>query len=92
MTTDRMVAIEQKLTTAFSPIDLNIIDDSHQHAGHTSAKGGGHYRVKLVADAFATKSTIQRHRMVYAALGELMDKEIHAVSIQALTPAEAAGT
>lgn len=86
MSTERIAAIQGKLTEAFAPIDLQIIDDSHQHAGHASAKGGGHYRVRLVSSAFAGKTTIQRHRMVYAALGTLMDGEIHAVSIQAYTP------
>ena len=86
MNIDRVEAIKSKLTEAFTPSELNIIDDSHQHAGHASAKGGGHYRVRLVSAAFAGKTTIQRHRMVYAALGNLMDSEIHAVSIQAFTP------
>lgn len=86
MSTERIAAIQGKLTEAFAPTDLQIIDDSHQHAGHASAKGGGHYRVRLVSPAFTGKTTIQRHRMVYAALGTLMDSEIHAVSIQAYTP------
>lgn len=88
MSVDRIAAIRQKLADAFAPSELNIIDDSHQHAGHASAKGGGHYRVKLISDAFAGKSTVQRHRMVYAALDGLMHSEIHAVSIQALTPSD----
>jgi len=86
MNLDRVAAIQSKLTEAFAPTDLKIIDDSHQHAGHASAKGGGHYRVRIVSPAFSGQTTIQRHRMVYAALGRLMDGEIHAVSIQAYTP------
>lgn len=88
MSVDRIAAIRQKLADAFAPSELNIIDDTHQHAGHASAKGGGHYRVKLISAAFTGKSTVQRHRMVYAALDELMHSEIHAVSIQALTPSD----
>ena len=88
---DRVALIRDRLTTEFSPVSLEIEDDSHKHAGHASAKGGGHFNVAIVAEAFAGKSLIQRHRMVYAALGDAMESEIHALSIKAKSPAEAAG-
>lgn len=86
--TNRVTMIEERLTAAFSPQHLEIIDDSQQHAGHASAGGGGHFTVNIIADAFAGKSLIERHRMVYAAMGELMQSEIHALSITAKTSNE----
>jgi len=80
--------IREKLQTAFSPASLEIIDESHKHAGHAGARGGGHFIVRIVSDAFTGKSTIQRHRMVYDAMGDLMNSEVHALSIKADTPSE----
>lgn len=85
---ERIDFIRQRLTEEFAPSELEIIDDSHLHAGHASAGGGGHFRVMLVSDAFADKSMIQRHRMIYAAMGDAMKNEIHALSIKAYTPSE----
>lgn len=70
------------------PEKLEIIDDSAAHAGHKSAGGGGHYRVLIVSSRFAGLGTVARHRLVYDALGALMDGAIHALSITAKTPAE----
>lgn len=71
------------------PQQLEIADDSALHAGHEGAKsGGGHYRLSIVSPQFAGLNTLQRHRLVYAALGSLMQREIHAMSINALTPEE----
>jgi len=79
--------IIERLTEAFSPVQLELVDESHKHAGHPGAReGGGHFVVTIVSDAFAGKLPIQRHRMVYDALGDLMKKEIHALSITARTP------
>ncbi len=81
---DRIVRIRHLLETAFAPSHLEIRDDSHLHAGHAGARSGaGHYRVELIADAFAGKPPLECHRMVYAALGEMMGGEIHALSISA---------
>lgn len=88
MSASRIEQIRTRIETAFAPVSLEIIDESHKHAGHASAKGGGHFIVQIVSDAFADKSTIQRHRMVYEAMGELMQHEVHALSIQAKTPQE----
>lgn len=91
MTAERVAMIEEKLTAALSPSQLDIQDDSAKHAGHEGAKsGGGHFIVNIISDAFAGKSLIQRHRMVYDAIGaDAMQSEIHALSITAKTPDEA---
>jgi BolA protein len=71
------------------PTRIELIDDSALHAGHEGAKsGGGHYRLLVVSPAFAGKSTVNRHRLVYDALGELMRQRIHALSIKSLAPDE----
>lgn len=89
MTAERVTAIETKLTDAFSPSQLQVKDQSHLHAGHEGAKGGGgHFDVRIVSDAFAGTRPLQRHRMVYDALNSMMDKEIHALRITAKTPDE----
>ncbi len=86
---DRQQHIADCLSAAFSPDDLLIKDQSHLHAGHAGAKDGkGHFDVRIVSNAFAGKSLIQRHRLVYDALGDLMETEIHALKIQAKTPDE----
>ncbi len=89
MTAERLAMIEKRLTEVFTPQSLNIVDESHKHAGHASAGGAGHFAVEIVADAFAGKTLIQRHRLVYDALDDAMNTEIHALSIKASTPAEA---
>lgn len=86
--TNRAELIRERLTKAFAPEIIEIIDDSHKHAGHASAKGGGHFAVRIVSPAFAGKSLVQRHRMVYEAMGELMQHEVHALTIKAETPNE----
>jgi len=86
---ERVETIRERLTAALAPSVLDIVDDSAKHAGHAGAQsGGGHFVVSLVSDAFAGKSLIQRHRMVYDALGEMMQNDIHALSIQAKSPDE----
>ena len=85
----RVEMIREKLTKAFSPTQLDIIDESHKHAGHEGAKsGGGHFVAFIVSNAFAGKNPLERHRMVYEALGDAMKTEIHALSIKAYTPEE----
>ena len=84
--------IRQRLVEAFNPESLELVDESARHAGHTGNKaGGGHYLVTIVSDEFSGKSTIQRHRMVYEALGDMMKSEIHALSIKALTSEQGEG-
>jgi BolA protein len=87
MTADRVETIRERLQAALQPASLEIQDDSAAHAGHEGAKsGGGHFNVSITAAAFAGKTPIQRHRMVYDALGTMMDHDIHALSIKANTP------
>lgn len=83
---ERVAMIRNRLEAAFAPQSLEIIDESHKHAGHASAGGGGHFIVKIVSNAFEGKSLVQRHRMVYDALDDLLRAEVHALSIQADTP------
>jgi len=85
---DRIAKIREKLEATFKPSKLEIIDESHKHAGHAGARGGGHFVVHIVAEQFAGKNPIQRHRMVYDAVGELMQTEVHALSIKAEAPSE----
>ena len=85
-------AIRQRLTDALAPSRIDLVDQSAQHAGHAGARpeGESHFQLTIVAQAFEGKSRIERQRMVFAALGDLMRTDIHALSITALTPAEAA--
>ena len=80
--------IKQLLNDAFKPELLEIIDNSAAHAGHTGAKSGGHYHVTIIAEAFEGKSLVQRHQLIYKALGDMMKKQIHALGINALSPSE----
>ncbi len=89
----RVEQIRSALQAAFHPDLLEVEDDSHRHAGHAGARDGrGHFNVTVVSAAFAGKGPLARHRAVYAAVGEMMQTDIHALSIKALTPAEAVGS
>ena len=83
--------IETKLTQAFAPSDLDIVDQSHLHAGHAGAPEGGesHFRVRIVSDHFEGQNRVARQRAVNAALKEELAGPVHALSIQALAPGEA---
>lgn len=86
----RVDAIRAALTAALAPVELDVRDDSARHAGHAGARDGrGHFHVEIVSAAFAGLAPLARHRAVYAALGELMTTDIHALSMRARTPAEA---
>jgi len=86
---NRVSLIETALTQALKPTLLNVQDDSQAHRGHAgAASGGGHFIVNIVSPVFEGKSAVQRHRMVYEALGNLMQTDIHAVNIIAKTPTE----
>ncbi len=90
MSDDRVSRIRLALD-ALDPLSLDIRDDSHKHAGHAGARDGrGHFSVHLVSARFEGLPPLRRHRLVYDALGALMQTDIHAVAIQARTPAEAA--
>lgn len=79
--------LEQALQQ-LQPIQLQITDDSHLHAGHAGNTGGGHFSVFIVSETFAGLSPIKRHRLVYEAAAELLPATIHALSIKAKTPSE----
>jgi BolA protein len=92
-TATRPERIRRLLGERLNAHDVEVIDDSHLHAGHAGAREGkGHFRVRIVSDAFAGLRPIQRHQLVYKALGEMMETDIHALSIAALTPAEVTST
>ena len=82
--------IEEKLGAAFAPASLEVVDESHLHAGHAGARPEGetHFRVALVAAAFAGKSRVERHRMVNAALAEELAGPVHALAVRATAPGE----
>jgi BolA protein len=82
--------ITEKLTKAFAPTDLNVVDESHQHAGHAGHRPGGetHFRVTIVADAFRGKSRLERHRMVNETLASELKGGVHALAIHASAPGD----
>lgn len=87
----RAERIRATLCAALATDAIELIDDSHLHAGHAGARDGrGHFRVRVVAEKFAGLRAIERHRLVYRSLGAMMQTEIHALNVTALTPEEAA--
>lgn len=85
----RRETIEARLRAALSPSHLEIQDDSQDHAGHAGAAGGGsHFSCTIVSDAFRGRSLVDRHRAVYAALGDMLEHEIHALALVTLDPEE----
>ncbi len=85
--------MRQKLTAALAPERLEIIDESDQHAGHAGAREGGesHFRLLIVAGAFAGKSRVERQRLVYGLLAEEMRERVHALALTTQTPEESSG-
>ena len=82
----RRDAIRDRLQT-LAPLDLDIVDESHKHAGHEGARDGrGHFAVRIVSAAFEGVNLLARHRLVYDALGPLMQTDIHALSLKAQAP------
>jgi BolA family transcriptional regulator, general stress-responsive regulator len=87
--TDRPAMIRERLEAALAPDELEIVDESHLHRGHPGAKDGrGHFRVRIVSDVFAGLPRLARHRRVYAAVGDLMTTDIHALNIEAISSNE----
>ena len=83
-----IAALRSALEHALAPTSLEILDDSAAHAGHAGARGGGHYRITLVAEAFRGRAPLERHRLVYAAVGPLLADAVHALNIVARAPGE----
>jgi len=93
MTAERVALIRSRLQAAFEPEELDIVDDSRRHAGHAGARDGrGHFQVRIRSRRFAGKKTVERHRMVYAALGSLMQTDIHALGLVAQSPDDTTDT
>ena len=83
------IASMRTLLASLDPVSIDIVDESHKHAGHAGARdGGGHYLLKIISKHFAGKSTVARHRMIYSALEPMMKREIHALTILAQSPEE----
>lgn len=90
MSAGRVEAIRTQLRNTLHTQQIEVVDDSHLHAGHAGAREGkGHFRVRIVSDDFRGLRALQRHRLVYRSLNDLMQTDIHALSITALTPDEA---
>jgi BolA protein len=84
-----MARMRERLIADLAPSQLVIEDESHRHAGHAGARDGrGHYRVHVVAAAFSGQPLLARHRRVYAALGDMMQTDIHALALDARAPEE----
>jgi BolA protein len=87
----RTERLAQRLRAGLEPAQLEVIDDSRHHAGHAGAADGrGHFTVLIVSNRFVGLGRLQRHRLVYEVVGDMMTTDIHALSIQALAPGEAA--
>lgn len=85
----RVERIRAALESALRPLTLEVVDDSHRHAGHEGARDGrGHFTVRITSEAFTGKAPLARHRAVYAAVGDMMQTDIHALAIEARTPDE----
>ena len=87
MSAETVELLRQRLQS-LNPSSVVIADESHRHAGHAGAREGGHYELLIIAEAFAGKNTVARHRLIYDAVGDLMRRGIHALSIRAFAPGE----
>jgi BolA family transcriptional regulator, general stress-responsive regulator len=87
--TNRVDQIHSRLVATFAPLECQLTDDSHLHAGHAgAASGAGHFSVRLVSDRFDGLNRLARHRLVYDCLRDMMHSDIHALNIVALAPSE----
>jgi BolA protein len=90
LTADRVTLIRQRLAAALEPSELEVSDESHLHKGHAGARDGrGHFRVRIVSNRFLGLRPLQRHRLVYDAVRDLMQSDIHAIAVAAVTEEEA---
>ena len=86
---DRLECIRARLIATFTPLECQLEDESHLHAGHAgAASGGGHYRLHIVSERFEGLSRLSRHRLVYDCLRDMMHTDIHALAIVAVAPSE----
>lgn len=83
MNTERIEQIRARLTKAFAPTQLNILDDSHKHIGHVGSQhGAGHYTIQIAAPSFLNQKLLECHRLIYEALDDMLPTEIHALQIK----------
>lgn len=93
MTNPRVERIKAMLEKAFAGARVTVQDDSARHAGHAGAQGGaGHFLVRIVSQEFNGRSRLERHRLVYGALAEMLPRDIHALKIEAVSPDEVVST
>lgn len=86
---ERIEKMRARLAATFAPVECQLVDDSHLHAGHAgAASGAGHYTVRIVSERFAGLNRVARHRLVYDCLRDMMLSDIHALNIIALAPSE----
>lgn len=86
---DRMERIQARLDATFAPVECQLTDESHLHAGHAgAASGAGHYRLRIVSERFEGVNRVARHRLVYDCLRDMMHSDIHALTIIAFAPSE----
>ena len=89
MAANRVKIIENVLKETFSPIEIEVLDESHKHVGHVGARSGkGHFKLTIISKRFEGLSLIQRQKLVYRALASLMETDIHALSMSTLAPSE----
>lgn len=90
MSRDRLAMIRARIEESLVPAEVEVTDESHLHKGHAGARDGrGHFRVRVVSDRFSGLKPLQRHRLVYEAVGDLMQTDIHALAVAAFTEVEA---
>ena len=85
---EKRIKLIQDGLQSLNPIEMDIIDEGHLHVGHAGAKSGGHFKLYIVCEAFNGQSMINRHKLIYGKLDELMKTEVHALSIKAVSPEE----
>jgi BolA protein len=84
---DRATKLRERLLSRFDPVQLQVKDESHLHEGHAGAASGqSHFRIRIVSEAFRGLTSLARHRLVYAAVDDLLKSDIHALAIEALPP------
>ena len=81
---ERRIQLIKDRLGSLNPSHINIEDECHLHVGHAGAKSGGHFKLNIISDIFKDKSIIERHRIIYKCLNDLMNAEIHAISIKAM--------
>ena len=85
---EKRIKLIQDGLQSLNPLKIDIVDEGHLHVGHAGAKSGGHFKLYIVSDHFKDQSMIDRHKLIYKKLSELMKTEVHALSIKAMSPEE----